>query len=130
LIKRADVAVFALSSLLAFAACAGQRGKPGDDQVEAPATLLSVENRHWSNVTVYVLRGGARARIGTVTSMRTETFVIPAVLVGSVVELRLIADPVGGEPYVSDAVTVGPGERIDFRIANNLVHSSLSIWRE
>jgi hypothetical protein len=107
-----------------------QRTDTDEEKAEELPTLLSVENRHWSNVTVYVLRGGARARIGTVTSMRTETFVIPAVLVGSVVELRLIADPVGSEPYVSDPVTVGPGERIDFRLANNLVHSSISIWRE
>jgi hypothetical protein len=123
------VVVVALWSSLGLAGCLVQRPDTDEEKAEDLPTLLSVENRHWSNVTIYVMRGGARARIGTVTSMRTETFVIPAVLVGSVVDLRLIADPLGGEPYVSDPVIVGPGERIDFRLANILVHSSISIRR-
>lgn len=105
--------------------------KPGAEEEEPAAeTMLSVENRHWSNVTVYVLRGNARVRMGTVTSMNTRTFVVPAVIVSSgPVDVRLIADPVGAEPYTSEPVSVAPGDHIEFRLANMLRQSSVWVWQ-
>ncbi len=94
-----------------------------------PETTLVVENRHWANVTVYILRGHSRVRMGTVNSMDSQEFVVPGILVGRVVDLRLVADPVGGQPYISEEILVGPGDVIDFRLANILVQSSISVWQ-
>lgn len=118
----------ALVFLIAGSCWLARRGAKEDEAPERE-TLLVVENQHSSDVTVYVMRGAARARLGTVTSMRTETFVVPRILVGSVVDLRLVADPIGGEPYVSEPVSVGPGDQIQFRLANILEQSSLSVWQ-
>lgn len=121
--------VIALITVLACAVALEScllRKSETDEEGPPPETELSVENRHWSDVTVYVLRGNARVRMGTVTSMNTVRFVFPAVLVGQVTDIRLMADPVGNEPYISEPVTIGPGDLVEFRLANNLTHSS--IW--
>ena len=123
--QRVIAAIAVLACAAALESCLLRKSEP-EDAEPAPETLLSVENRHWSDVTVYVLRGNARVRMGTVTSMNTVRFVFPAVLVGHVTDIRLMADPVGNEPYVSEPVTVGPGDLVEFRLANNLTHSS--IW--
>jgi hypothetical protein len=127
---RGAAAILAVALAPALGSCALIRGGSAEGEEEpVPETVLVVVNRHWANVTVYILRGHSRVRIGTVNSMASQEFVVPAILVGRVVDLRLVADPVGGDPYISDEVLVGPGDRIEFRLANILGHSSISVWQ-
>lgn len=130
LTQRAMVAV-ALACALGLGGCALLRkGNAKGEEAESRQTLLHVENRHWADVTVYVVRGGARARMGTVTSMSAETFVVPAEMVSSGTLIRLLADPIGSTTeFLSEQVRVGPGEQVEWRLANKLDHSSLSVWR-
>jgi hypothetical protein len=130
LFARELAATVAVSAVLGLSSCGLHRGGQEEgEEAESRETLLLVDNGHWANVTVYVMRGNARVRVGTVTTMSSREFVVPAIIVRSVVNLRLVADPVGAEPYVSDAVLVGPGDLIEFRITNVLAHSSISVWQ-
>jgi len=126
--KPRTIATVVLACLLTLPSCALWKSS-AEDEEPVPETVLTVENRHWSNVTVYVLRGNARVRMGTVTSMNTYRFVVPPVIVNNVVDIRLIADPVGADPYTSEPVTIGPGDHVEFRLAHNLVQSSVWVWQ-
>ncbi len=120
-------AAAAAAVLLALAGC-GLRREAGEGEEPEPDTVVVVDNRHWADVTIHLLRGTARVRLGTVTSMKTETFVVPAVVVGSAVEIRLLADPVGGDAYISEPVLVQPGDEVVFQVASRLQQSSLSVY--
>ncbi len=114
--------------LLALAGCGLLRREAGEDEEARPETVVVVENLHWADITIHLLRGEARVRLGTVTSMNTETFVVPPVIVGGAVEIRLMADPVGGDAYVSEPVLVQPGDEVVFQVASRLQQSSLSVY--
>jgi hypothetical protein len=94
----------------ALAACARGRREP------APAdarTTLSVENRNFSDMTIYVVRGGQRVRLGLATGNSTTTLVIPSALLSGITALRFIADPIGGRASpVTEEITVTPGDQV------------------
>lgn len=118
-------------ALWGAAGCASLPGAGSDDEEEPEPEarkVLVVENRYWGDVRVSVIRDGARHRLGTVTSMHTDTLVIPAVLTGGVVDLRFLAQPIGSSrSFLSEPVRVGPGEDVEWRLAQRLLHSAISI---
>ena len=93
----------------------------------APVTVR-VTNNHWSNMTVYAVRGTARFRLGMVTSMATEVFRLPASVAGAAGGVRLLADPIGGsEQFLAPAVFVARGEEVKLDLQNHLQISSVSV---
>jgi hypothetical protein len=94
-----------------------------------PAATVEVENNNWADMTVYVLRGGSRVRLGMVTSMGKSVFRIPASLLNTSGDVRLLADPVGSrDTYTTPIIQVNPGERIEFNIENHVAISNVSVW--
>lgn len=119
--------------IVVTAACACAPGGLGgvEDGVPAPPrqVYVEVENNNWADVVVYGVRNGVRTRLGTVTSMGRERFVLPAGLLGGGADLRLLADPIGGAtPYLFPPVLVQRGQRIELRLENNLRMSSVAVW--
>ncbi len=107
-----------LVAVFATAACSA-RGQGGEDEPMEPATTLTVDNRSWSEMTVYVLRSGQRIRLGQVSASSTETFVIPSHLIFGGTSLRFLADPLGSNVTpVSHDITVVPGDNISLMIPN------------
>ncbi len=95
---------------------------------ELDATVV-VTNNNWSDMTVYAQRNGVSVRLGTVTSMTTQRFSLPAPLIGGTGELHFLADPIGStQVFRSPAVMVGRGQHVEFMLQNNLALSSLSVW--
>jgi hypothetical protein len=93
-----------------------------------PATL-KVENLNWSDMNVYVLQNGARTRLGTVTSMNTTVFRLPAHVLASTANVRLLLDPIGSsEMYLTDPVQVRSGQQIALNVQNSLPLSSVGVW--
>jgi hypothetical protein len=125
---RGTAAILAVALAPGLGSCALIRGGT-DDEPPPPQTVVVVDNGHWADVSVYMIQGNVRVRLGSVSSMSTAEFVVPPALVSSVVNVRLVADPVGAEPYVSELLLVGPGDTIEFRIANALRYSSVSVWQ-
>lgn len=102
---------------------------PGLDGAGQEETTVRVANNNWNNMTVYVVRGSSRHRLGTVTSMNTETFRIPAAFLTGTDAVRLVADPLGSsDTYTTPTVQVQPGEEIEFDIENHIAISSVSVW--
>ncbi len=84
--------------LLLLAACGSNSKADGDSPAptRGPATL-EVENRAFLDMTMYVLDGAQRRRLGVATGNGTSHFTIPDYLIrGGSVPLRFLADPIGG----------------------------------
>jgi hypothetical protein len=96
--------------MLTAAAC---RGKPGGPAPLDEPTSVRVENQGFIDMTIYILEGGSRIRLGFVPGNSTSTFVIPRYLMSGPRALRFLADPVGPtRAPVSDEMSVLPGDHI------------------
>jgi hypothetical protein len=74
---------------------------------------VTVENRAFSDMTIYVLRGAERSRLGLVTGASTSTFEIPERMIFGTTALRFLADPIGGnQTPVSQEIGVQPGDTV------------------
>lgn len=127
--KRMGSLVAALVASASLAACApAMNGSEEVAQRNAETTLV-VQNNNWTDMTVYVLRDGARARIGSVTGLSQGRFRLSDALVGGAGDVRILADPLGaGERFVSHPLIIMPGQEVRLRLENNIALSSYSVW--
>ncbi len=101
--------------------------EPGPLPPLAADTRVDVTNNNWLDMVIYASRNGSRIRLGTVTSLETESFAMPPSLEHAG-ELRLIASPIGRNgSYSSDPVSVWPGQRVAFTIENQIGISTISV---
>lgn len=105
--------VLALIGLIAAVAGCGAGRKPTTPAQEAPQTTLVVDNRGWVDMTIYVLRGTQRMRLGIVPGTSVRRFVIPSTLIFGATPLRFLADPIGSSRTpISNEISVRPGEEV------------------
>ena len=85
------------------------------------AITLLVVNNNWHDMRVYAVIGNRRVRLGTVTSMTTQTLEIRAAVIRPDSRLDLEVVPVGsrGAGHI-ESIDVGPAESLELRIANSL----------
>ena len=114
-----------LAAFLAAATLGGCAGKSeGEAQTPAAAANtpvgLEVENHGWADVVVYLVRGTAEERLGTVGALNSTVFTFRFHRLGTGNDARLKADPIGerpgllqrGHPHPAGAVAqVDAGER-------------------
>ena len=101
-------------------------GDPGDQNAEV---ALEVESHNWSDVVIYLVRGGNTERLGTVGALNTETFVFPYRRLGTGADIRLRAYPIGGPgAFTSEALLVQPGQWIKWTLENDLTRSFLGVY--
>lgn len=118
----------ALALLCVAAACGRGRPASEDGAPEPEPAAVHIENRTWSDLTIYLLRSGSRIRLGFVTSMDTVTFSLRDEWVrgGS---LRLIADPIGElAEFASEPLSLRPGDWVEWRIENVRSQSGVGVW--
>ena len=101
---------------LALGACSsGRAARPGSDSQER--TTVQVDNRSFVDMTVYVLNGGQRIRLGLAVGKTTTQFTIPPRVLGLSRELQFIADPIGSDRAgVSDRLYVRAGDTVTLMI--------------
>ncbi len=112
------VAAIVASSATA-AACGGkQMATAGGDVTRADSTSVVVDNRRTTDMTIYVLEGGApRQRLGTVTAMSKARIAIPRSVVGNGRTLQFLADPLAGRGNItSHEIFVWPGDQVTLTI--------------
>jgi hypothetical protein len=116
------------------AGCISHRGKK-EQKAEAPRAApapipLTVDSRFREDVTVYVLRGTQRTRLGVVTALTTQAFLIPATFSGDAGGFRLVADPAGSRrsAYTSEGVVAQPGQRLVWTLESRLGRSMLGVY--
>lgn len=112
-------AAFGLAALLSSAvlptACGAAR--PARPASQAARTVLVVDNRSFVDMTVYVLNGTQRVRVGLAIGKTVSEMTIPARLLGSARDLQFLADPIGSDrTAVSDRMFVREGDRVSLMI--------------
>jgi hypothetical protein len=105
-----------LTVCLLLAACHSARepDEAGPSPARGSATL-QVDNRGFLDMTVYVLDGAQRQRLGIARGHATTPFTIPDRLVrGGSASLRFFCDPIGAEGLpVSEEIVVEPGDVVE-----------------
>jgi hypothetical protein len=95
---------------------------------EKSGTTLMVQNNNWSDVNIYLVRGSARTRIGSVTAMGKAEFKLPAAYVVGVSDVTLQAAPVGSnDSYISPPIQVFPGAQLALTVSNALRLSNFAV---
>jgi hypothetical protein len=112
-------AVSLAAALVAFLALAGCRStREGAPPPEARAeSFVRVDNRSMLDMTVYVLRGGERRRLGLVNALSSQMLTIPSVVIGGSGVVRFLADPIGANRTpVSEEIVVRHGDVVQLTI--------------
>lgn len=103
-------------ALVLLAACGAARQSESPSRDER--SVLEVENRDFTDMTVYAILGSSRIRLGTATGISTTTMTIPQSLIGGGGrDLQFVADPIGGRrASVSERIFVRPGQTVKLTI--------------
>ena len=82
-----------------------------------PETTVKVDNQAFLDMTIYVMRGSERVRLGIAPGSGTATFVIPRDVVQTAMPVRFIADPIGSSrASISEEISVRPGDEVTMQI--------------
>jgi hypothetical protein len=97
-----------------------------DDTVYEPAPInVAVENRSWNHVTIYVVAGSSRSRLGDLVATSSAEFELPGMFTTRM-DLRLVVSPLASrQVFRTDQILVAPGETIHLVVENVL---RLSTW--
>lgn len=88
---------------------------PSTAQPQQPQerTTLRVQNQGFTDMTIYLLRGGERVRLGSAGGLTTVVLTIPANVLHGPTSLRFLADPLAGPRQpVTEELTVSAGDEI------------------
>lgn len=81
--------------------------------VEGEPTTVEVRNQNFLDMNVYVLNGGQRVRLGTVTGLSTRTLELPSSMVFGSATVRFEMNPIGSSARpISQEITVREGDQI------------------
>jgi hypothetical protein len=132
-LRRSSLGVVAPSLLALGLACAHQRGA-GTQHASAPVpppteVVLSVTNHHFLDITVYVEHDGQRTRVGTVTAVSSEQFILPMRLLGMSREFQLLGQAIGSSEFVrTERLSIQPGQIIEWTLEHDLRRSSVGVY--
>jgi non-canonical (house-cleaning) NTP pyrophosphatase len=111
----------------AAAACGHHRGSTAPQP--AGEIALQVINHHWLDVTVYVVHNGERTRIGLVTAATSQTFMLPARIVGQAREISLLGEALGSRDIArTETLVVKAGQTIEWTLESDLRRSSVGVY--
>jgi hypothetical protein len=112
--SRAFAVIFAVGVLTG---CSASHKSAETAPTPEKQTLLSVDNRAFLDMTVYVLNGPQRVRLGIAGGKTVTELTIPAFLVRVPKPLRFLADPIGGgRTPLSEEIMVEPGDEVSLTI--------------
>jgi hypothetical protein len=121
----------ALAPVLAGAGCA-RKPAAAADQAPAPENTLPatlhVSNSNWSDVRIYLVRGGAWLRLGVVTTNGSADFEIPPEFLRQAGSVTLVASPVAGRTLYSTSLAgINPGDELELVVEGFLQYSHLVV---
>lgn len=109
--------IFGLLALATSVLLGCNRNQPVTDVDPNAPTTVVVDNQGFSDMTIFVLEGGRRIRLGLANGNTQSRFRLPSHLVKTLTPLRFLADPIGSDRQpVSDEITVSPGDEVTLRI--------------
>lgn len=106
--------------------------RSGGDELSAANQgefVLRVINNHYLDVTVYLLRGAERVRVGIVSGNSRQDFVLPGRLLGTAGQISLLGDVSTSNQVVrSTPVLVERGQFVEWRLESVLRNSSVTVY--
>lgn len=121
------IAAFGLTTL---AAC-HQGHSVGAAAVESGyngSITVRVVNHAWLDITIYLLQGTHRERIGVATASSTSTFQVALRQLSAGAEYRLYGDPVGSRQTVrSEPLHAQDGDVVTWTLEDDLARSSIDV---
>ena len=126
------IALLTLSVMLS-AGCARRTNSElssiADISAKAEPVELSVSNHNWLDVVVFVVHGGQRTRLVTVTAAKNASALIPDHALRHHGQIRLLAHAVGNpETFTSEVIVARRGMRIEWTLESDLKRSSVAVW--
>jgi hypothetical protein len=101
-----------LSALFTMTACYSNN-QPDTAAEPEPPTILRVENQGFLDMTIYVVQGYQRIRMGMATGNSITRFTIPKHVMFGLTDLAFYANPIGGNrTAISQQITVSPGDEV------------------
>ena len=126
---RVSTSLFLAGWLLS--ACFGPRQKFRDDGNPSPLAdgfELTLNNRHWLDVNVFVQHDGESSRVTLVTASTSQSLILPLWMLGESKLVRIIAEPVGeADSYTTDLLRVDLGQSVEVNVESVLSKSNYSI---
>ena len=120
---------FSVAALVILGACAPAAEQTRRSDAVRSGTMLMVQNDNWSDVTIYLMRGSARTRLGSVSAMGRAEFRLPAAYVVGASDVTLQASPVGSnESYISPPILVFPGAQLALTVSSALRLSNFAVY--
>ena len=81
------------------------------------------------DVTIYLVRGSLRQRLGMVTALGTTEFTFPWRWLSQSGTSRLMAYPIAGaRSHLSDPLILQPGQWIKWTLEADLTRSSMAVY--
>lgn len=98
------------TGVITTACSSGGRGvRPGSEVV----TTLEVDNQNFTDMTIYLVNGGQRIRLGRATGKSKTAMRLPRNVLTFPRELQFSAEPLGGQPGSSTSrIWVNPGDTV------------------
>lgn len=110
--RRYALGLLALATLAV--ACHRRAAAPINPQAEVAVT---VDNQNFLDMTVYLIRGGQRIRLGMVPGLSKQILMVRPDLIGYGTDLQFEVHPIGGRGNpISETVSVKPGDVINLTI--------------
>jgi hypothetical protein len=115
-LRRATVA--SITVLLATA-CGGSPQSQVTSPIPEGASRLIVNNRSLTDMDIYMVKAGARTRLGMAPGGKTSEFNLMQGQVAGVGTIHFVAEPFGasGRAVTSEPVHMGPGSVVTFDIS-------------
>jgi hypothetical protein len=117
--------------ILLLLACFGPRHKFRDDPGPSPLAdgfELTLNNRHWLDINVFVQHDGESSRVTLVTASTSQSLILPLWMLGESKLVRIIAEPVGEQDsYTTDLLRVDLGQSVEVNVESVLSKSNYSI---
>jgi len=120
-----------LTRLLLVAALTGcsPRNAATAETTPVEGWSLTVINRHWLDVSIYVMSDGQRTHVGTVSATHIQTYELPSHMISVGRLIRLEANPIGATRAVrTEALTVQGGQHVEWTLETGLERSSVAVW--
>jgi hypothetical protein len=90
---------------------------------------VEIESHFMGDVTIYLVRGGQRQRLGMVTGLGTAEFNFPWRWLSQSGTSRLMAYPIAGaRAQLSDPLILQPGQWIKWTLEADLDRSSMAVY--
>jgi hypothetical protein len=90
---------------------------------------VEIENHYQGDVTIYLVRGSLRQRLGMVTALGTAEFTFPWRWLSQSGSSRLLAYPIAGaRAHLSEPLILQPGQWIKWTLEGSLDRSSMAVY--